>query len=46
VSLAWLLAQPTIVAPIASARTVEQLAEWLPAAALTLTDEEVARLNR
>jgi aryl-alcohol dehydrogenase-like predicted oxidoreductase len=46
VSLAWLLAQPTIVAPIASARTVEQLAEWLPTATLTLTDEEVARLNR
>jgi aryl-alcohol dehydrogenase-like predicted oxidoreductase len=46
VSLAWLLAQPTIVAPIASARTVEQLAEWLPAATLTLTDDEVARLNR
>jgi aryl-alcohol dehydrogenase-like predicted oxidoreductase len=46
VSLAWLLAQPTIVAPIASARTVEQLAEWLPAATLRLTDDEVARLNR
>jgi aryl-alcohol dehydrogenase-like predicted oxidoreductase len=46
VSLAWLLAQPTIVAPIASARTVEQLAEWLPAATLTLTDDEVARPNR
>jgi diketogulonate reductase-like aldo/keto reductase len=46
VSLAWLLAQPTIVTPIASARIVEQLAEWLPAATLTLTDDEVARLNR
>ena len=45
VSLAWLLAQPTIVAPIASARTVEQLAELLPAATLTLTDDEVARLS-
>jgi aryl-alcohol dehydrogenase-like predicted oxidoreductase len=45
VSLAWLLAQPTIVAPIASARTVEQLTELLPAATLTLTDDEVARLS-
>jgi len=45
VSLAWLLAQPTIVAPIASARTMEQLAELLPAATLALTDDEVARLS-
>jgi aryl-alcohol dehydrogenase-like predicted oxidoreductase len=45
VSLAWLLAQPTIVAPIASARTVDQLAELLPAATLTLTADEVARLS-
>ena len=45
VSLAWLLAQPTVVAPIASARTVEQLAALLPAPALTLTGDEIARLN-
>ena len=45
VSLAWLLAQPTIVAPIASARTVEQLAELLPAATLILTGDEAARLG-
>jgi aryl-alcohol dehydrogenase-like predicted oxidoreductase len=45
VSLAWLLAQPTIVAPIASARTVAQLSELLPIANVRLTDEEVARLS-
>ena len=45
VSLAWLLAQPTITAPIASARTVEQLVDLLPAAALTLAAGEVARLS-
>jgi aryl-alcohol dehydrogenase-like predicted oxidoreductase len=45
VSLAWLLAQPTVVAPIASARTGEQLAQLLPAPTLTLTDAELARLT-
>jgi aryl-alcohol dehydrogenase-like predicted oxidoreductase len=45
VSLAWLLAQPTVVAPIASARTVEQLADLLPAAALVLTADEIAALS-
>jgi aryl-alcohol dehydrogenase (NADP+) len=45
VSLAWLLAQPTVVAPIASARTVEQLGELLPAPTLTLTEAELTRLS-
>ena len=45
VSLAWLLAQPTVVAPIASARTVEQLTALLPATTLALTHEEIARLS-
>jgi aryl-alcohol dehydrogenase-like predicted oxidoreductase len=45
VSLAWLLAQSTVAAPIASARTVEQLADLLPGATLTLTEAEVARLS-
>jgi aryl-alcohol dehydrogenase-like predicted oxidoreductase len=45
VSLAWLLAQPTVVAPIASARTPEQLADLLPFAQLQLTDAEVAQLS-
>jgi aryl-alcohol dehydrogenase-like predicted oxidoreductase len=45
VSLAWLLAQPTIVAPIASARTAGQLLELLPVADVGLTAAEVARLS-
>ena len=40
-----LRAQPTVIAPIASARTAGQLAELLPFVNLTLTDEELARLN-
>ncbi|MEU5091673.1 aldo/keto reductase [Streptomyces sp. NPDC021356] len=46
VALAWLAAQPTVVAPIASARTVEQLPALLAVAELDLTDEEVARLTQ
>ncbi|GHE03452.1 aldo/keto reductase [Streptomyces alanosinicus] len=45
VALAWLAAQPTITAPIASARTVEQLPALLAAADLKLTDKEVASLT-
>ena len=45
VTLAWLRAQPNVVAPIASARTPEQLAEILPMATLELTRDEVARLT-
>jgi aryl-alcohol dehydrogenase (NADP+) len=45
VALAWLLAQPTVVAPIASARTPQQLAELLPAAELELTPSELERLD-
>ncbi|HET6294087.1 MAG TPA: aldo/keto reductase [Kribbella sp.] len=45
VALAWLLAQQRIVAPIASARTTEQLEQILPAATLTLTPAEVDRLS-
>jgi aryl-alcohol dehydrogenase-like predicted oxidoreductase len=45
VSLAWLLAQPTVAAPIASARTPAQLADWIPAAELRLSDEELQRLS-
>jgi aryl-alcohol dehydrogenase-like predicted oxidoreductase len=46
VALAWLLAQPTVVAPIASARTVEQLAELLPFTELSLGDDELEALSR
>ena len=45
VALAWLAAQPTVAAPIASARTVAQLAEILPMATLTLTDADLTRLT-
>ncbi|MEV6018557.1 MULTISPECIES: aldo/keto reductase [unclassified Streptomyces] len=46
VALAWLAAQPTVAAPIASARTVEQLPALLGVADLVLTDEELTRLSR
>jgi len=45
VSLAWLRAQPTVCAPIASARTVAQLAELVPMATLTLSSDELGRLG-
>jgi aryl-alcohol dehydrogenase-like predicted oxidoreductase len=45
VALAWLRTRPGIVAPIASARTPEQLAEILPSAELELTAEEADRLT-
>ncbi|MHB1569919.1 MAG: aldo/keto reductase [Solirubrobacteraceae bacterium] len=45
VALAWLLAQPQVVAPIASARTTEQVEQILPAATLKLTAEELERLS-
>jgi aryl-alcohol dehydrogenase-like predicted oxidoreductase len=45
VALAWLRAQPRVVAPIASARTTEQLEQILPAATLELTAAEVERLS-
>jgi aryl-alcohol dehydrogenase-like predicted oxidoreductase len=46
VSLAWLAAQPTVAAPIASARTVEQLAELLPSVELRLSADELDALNK
>jgi aryl-alcohol dehydrogenase-like predicted oxidoreductase len=45
VALAWLRAQPRIVAPIASARTTAQLEQILPAATLELSPDEVDRLS-
>ncbi|GGQ94573.1 aldo/keto reductase [Streptomyces aurantiogriseus] len=45
VALAWLAAQPTIAAPIASARTVEQLPALLGVAELELTEAEIGRLT-
>jgi aryl-alcohol dehydrogenase-like predicted oxidoreductase len=45
VALAWLAAQPTVTAPIASARTTAQLPALLAVADLTLTDADLAKLN-
>jgi aryl-alcohol dehydrogenase-like predicted oxidoreductase len=45
VALAWLAAQPTVAAPIASARTPAQLPALLGVADLTLKDEEIAKLT-
>ncbi|MDX6227875.1 MAG: hypothetical protein QOI76_1265 [Frankiales bacterium] len=45
VALSWLLARPRVVAPIASARTTEQLEQILPAATLTLTPAEIDTLS-
>ena len=44
VSLAWLRAQRTVGAPIASARTLEQLADLFQSAALKLSGDELGRL--
>ncbi|GAA2222143.1 aldo/keto reductase [Streptomyces nogalater] len=46
VALAWLAAQPTVTAPIASARTPEQLPALLGVAELKLTNAEVAKLTQ
>jgi aryl-alcohol dehydrogenase (NADP+) len=45
VALSWLRAQATVVAPIASARSPQQLAELLPMAELKLEPAALARLN-
>jgi aryl-alcohol dehydrogenase-like predicted oxidoreductase len=45
VALAWLRDRPAVVAPIASARTVEQLPDLLAGATLTLDAEETGRLD-
>jgi aryl-alcohol dehydrogenase-like predicted oxidoreductase len=45
VALAWLRSRPTVVAPIASARTPEQLAQLLPMDAIELSDAELDRLS-
>ena len=44
IAIAWLRAQPTISAPIASARTVAQLNEIVPI--VTLSSEELASLTK
>jgi len=45
VALAWLLHKPAVTAPIVGATKVEHLEDALGAEALSLTDDEIARLE-
>lgn len=45
VSLAWLMARPSITAPIASATSVDQLKDLVNAAGLTLDQKDIDLLN-
>ena len=45
VALAWLIARPSVTAPIASATSVPQLQELLGALSLTLAADEIAALD-
>jgi len=46
VAIAWLIAQPLITAPIASATRSAQLGDLIAAAELKLSDDEIALLNK
>jgi aryl-alcohol dehydrogenase-like predicted oxidoreductase len=46
VALAWLIARPSITAPIASATSIEQLNDLVEATRLKLDDETIGLLNR
>lgn len=46
VALAWLIARPSITAPIASATSSKQLADLVAATHLQLSDDEVTMLNQ
>jgi aryl-alcohol dehydrogenase-like predicted oxidoreductase len=45
VALRWLADRPTVVAPIASGRSLEQLADLLPMQDLVLADDELQVLT-
>jgi aryl-alcohol dehydrogenase-like predicted oxidoreductase len=45
IALAWLIAQPTVVAPIASATSVSQVEELMAATRLELTRDQLAELT-
>ncbi|HWW65796.1 MAG TPA: aldo/keto reductase [Sphingomonadaceae bacterium] len=45
IALAWLMARPSITAPIASATNLDQLAELMAAARISLGQEDMARLD-
>jgi len=46
VALAWLIARPSITAPIASATSVDQLHDLIEATRLHLDQESIESLNR
>ena len=46
VAIAWLMARPSITAPIASATRLEQLEDLIGAAELRLSPDDIDRLNR
>ena len=45
IALAWLIAQPGVTAPIASATSAKQIEELLPAMDLTLSEAQLAQLD-
>ncbi len=45
IATAWLMAQPGVTSPIASATTLQQLKELIAATQIQLTDEDIATLN-
>jgi aryl-alcohol dehydrogenase-like predicted oxidoreductase len=45
IALAWVAAQPGVAAPIASARTLDQLEELIGAMVLELSGDQIARLD-
>jgi len=45
VALAWLIAQPGVTAPIASATKIPQVDSFVTALSLTLSADEIAALN-
>ena len=45
IALAWLMAQPAVTAPIASATSAQQLDELMPAMELTLSPDQLERLD-
>ncbi|WP_408309792.1 MULTISPECIES: aldo/keto reductase [Paraburkholderia] len=46
IALAWLIAQPTVAAPIASATSLDQLDDLMAAAHVQLPSEAIAMLNK
>ncbi|HEY1412800.1 MAG TPA: aldo/keto reductase, partial [Rhodopila sp.] len=45
IALAWLIARPSVTAPIASATTLEQVAELVEAAEIDLDAESIQKID-